>query len=205
MRSRYRFSALASLLGCAAVLTVHAQLLTIPEALERAGKSLSSGPSAPSGPVPTLDQVLSKTDTIVRGIVGQPRSYLSDDQMDVSTDYQILNPVILYKAAPTATKKPEMPTVTVTTLGGVITINGLSFTSAHEALPPLEPGTECLFLLSHIGSRYYVAGAYYGAFRISNGKLLRLTQKQGFAPEIHGARATQAGDEMVRRLSAIHR
>ena len=63
--------------------TTHAQLLTIPQALGRAGKSLSGGPSIRSGPAPTLDQVLGDTDMIVRGIVGEARSYLSEDQMIV--------------------------------------------------------------------------------------------------------------------------
>jgi hypothetical protein len=123
--------------------------------------------------------------------------------MDIYTDYVILNPVILYEATPTASKKPGLPAMTVTAPGGVITLNGLSFTRIHEALPPFESGTECLFLLSHVGRRYYVAGTYYGVFRISSGKLMRLTKKQGFATEVHGGLVTQAGDEIVRRLKAI--
>lgn len=50
-----------------------------------------------------------------------------------------------------------MPAVTVTVPGGTITINSLTFTSLHEALPSLDPGTECLLLLKRVGDTYRVA------------------------------------------------
>jgi hypothetical protein len=97
-----------------------------------------------------------------------------------------------------------MPTMTVTILGGTITMNGLSFTSRHEALPFLEPGAEGLFLLKEVGNRYHLAGMYLGAFGIAEGKLTSLTKRQGFAPELRGALATQAAANMVARVRALH-
>src|SRR5579862_3069057 len=98
-----------------------------------------------------MDQVLSVTDLLVRGVVGPPESYLSDDQMDVYTDYPIADPVVLYEAPAVESKTAAVQTVTVTLLGGVITIDGLSFTSKHQALPLLQVSTECMFLLRKIG------------------------------------------------------
>jgi len=184
--------------------TVHAQQETIPERLSRLGRSISSGPSIPSGLGPTLDHILADTDTIVMGVVGEPRSYLSDDQMAVYTDYQLRNPAFLYQAALTGSTKPELPTVTVTILGGTITMNGLSYTRKDEALPSLEPGTEGLFLLKRVGNRYHIAGTYYGAFRIAEGRLTPLTKAQGFAPELQGGLVTQAAASMVARATALH-
>jgi len=143
------------------------------------------------------------TDLVVRGIIGEPRSYLSDDEMDAQTDYEILSPVILYRAAATTSEQRATRAVTVTMLGGLIVINRLSFTSRHEALPRWEPGTEGLFLLSQVGSRFLIAGAYYGVFGVSDGTLRPLTKKQGFAPEMYDASVAQASDEIVRRLKAL--
>ena len=203
MRNDHRVSSLGPLLILTLAATLHAQLLPIPQALIRAGKSLSSGPSMPSGPAPALDDILRDTDTIVRGVVGEPTSYLSDDEMDVYTDYQLRNPVFLYQAVITASKKPDVPTATVTVLGGTITSNGLSFTSKHEALPLLEPGTECVFLLKHVGNHYYVAGMYYGVFRVTGAGLAPLTIKASFAPELRGIPVSQAAEQMVTRTGAL--
>jgi hypothetical protein len=86
------------LLVFALAATIDAQLQTIPEMLRTAGESMSGGPTIPSGVAPTLDRVLADTDMIVTGVVGQPRSYLSDDQRDVYTDYPLSNPAFLYQA-----------------------------------------------------------------------------------------------------------
>jgi hypothetical protein len=185
------------------VSSVVAQLATIPQQLARAGHSLASSASVPSGVPPAMDQVLSVTDLLVRGVVGPPESYLSDDQMDVYTDYPIADPVVLYEAPAVESKTAAVQTVTVTLLGGVITIDGLSFTSKHQALPLLQVSTECMFLLRKIGGRYFVAGNYYGVFRITSGKLSRLTNRDNFAREVDGALATKAGDDMVERLRAL--
>lgn len=185
--------------------TIHAQLATIPEQLAREGRSLSAGPSIPSGLAPPFDRILGDTDVIVRGLVGEPRSYLSDDQLDVYTDYPLINPVVLYQSALVTATKPGMPTVIVTLLGGRIMINGLTFTSTHEALPSLEPGEECLFLLKRIGDRYRVAVTYFGVFRIAGEKLTPLVKISEFASEYRDAPAGQAAAEMVARLRTLRR
>jgi len=97
MRPTVRVSAL--MLSAVALATMaHAQVLTVPQALASAGVSLQGGPTSPSGPLPTLDRILLKTDLIVSGVIGESRSYLPDDQMDVRTDYEVLAPIILYES-----------------------------------------------------------------------------------------------------------
>jgi hypothetical protein len=202
MRPTLRVSALM-LFAIALATTAHAQVRTVPQALARAGESLHGSRTSPSGPLPTLDRILLKTDLVVSGVIGESRSYLSDDQMDVRTDYEILAPVILYESV--AIPAGQLPTrpVTVTMLGGVITINGLTYTSTHRALPRLESGTEALFLLRQIGSRFFIGGAYYGVFGMLGGKLMPLSTKQGFAQELYDLPVAQATDEIVRRVTAL--
>src|SRR5256885_1953912 len=131
MRTHSR-AVLALAVACTIGTIVHAQrLLTIPESLANAGKSLWSGPSIPSGPSPTLDDILHQTDAVVRGMIGPGHSYLSEDQHDVYTDYPILNPVVLFERSPRTLGTPGVPSPMVTIYGGVITINGLTYTRSH--------------------------------------------------------------------------
>src|SRR6266850_255444 len=121
---------------CVASLTsvLQAQLLTIPEALAKAGRSLSSGPSVPSGPAPSIDQVLAETDLIVRGVLGEPTTRLSDDQMEVYIEYPLRNAVIRYNAISNGMPAARPSSLLVTVLGGTFIINGLTFKSVHGAL-----------------------------------------------------------------------
>lgn len=185
---------------------IHGQLLTIPEALSRFGKSLSGGPTLPSGPTPTVNQILAITDLIVRAVLSGPTSYLSDDEMDVYTDYPLQHAVILYQVQESPRPRvSQEPAVTVTMLGGAVTINRLTFTSKHEGLPLIPPGTECLLLLKQVGNRYFIAGTYYGAFRIVNGTLTRLVHREEFAPELNGASASSAEQDLVSRVASMRR
>lgn len=198
---RYSRFVTASFITVAFVGNVRAQLATIPQQLARVGESLHGGPSIPSGPSPTIERILAHTDLIVRAVVGHPRSYLSDDQMDVQTDYLFDAVLLLYQGVPI---EPDVLSLTVTMLGGTITMSGLTFTSKHEGLPLIEPGTDCLLLLKKVGNAYQVAGTYYGAFRISGEKLVPLTGDKGFARQLVGVPAGPAIEELVAQARALH-
>ena len=195
----------ASLIALVSVTPVNAQLATIPEQLARAGHSLSSGASVPSGLAPSVDDILAETDLIVRGIVQQPRSYLSDDQMEVFTDYSILNPTIFYQSEKAASVALNMPGIVVTLIGGTVAIDGLRFTSTPQALPRLDAGSDCLLLLKAHRGRYHLAGDYFGAFRIMSGRIMPLVNKQGFASDYANADIGEARKELVQRVRTLHR
>ncbi len=83
---------------------------------------------------------------IVYGTIGEGRSYLSDDQRDVYTDYPINEPVFAYRSELASIPAGRVVQgVTVTQLGGTVTVNGVAFTQTEPALPPLEAGTRGLF------------------------------------------------------------
>src|SRR3989304_5341194 len=100
MRSQHSTRSLSALISFLIAGTISAQDVrpTIPDVLAREGKSLSGFMTVPSGPTPSLTEVLGDADTVVKGLVGDSRSYLSDDQRDVYTDYVIVNPLFLYQA-----------------------------------------------------------------------------------------------------------
>lgn len=142
---------------------------------------------------------------IVRGVVGQPRSYLSDDQVDVLTDDPLLKPTVLFQNDATSLGlAAEREGVTVTVRGGTIEINGLTFTSKHAALPGLEPGSEEILCLKRVGSRNLIALTFYGAFRVESQGLAPLSRKQGFAPEIEHVPSATVIAELVARARSLH-
>lgn len=179
---------------------------TIPEILARAGTSVERQVGIGSGYPPSVSEILRDTDAILRGFVGEPKTYLAKDKKEVYTDYRIDRPTFLYysqskTSAPASS--PGIQDVVVTLPGGTIEINGLRFTSLHKELPRLEPGAESVLLLKRVGDRYRIAGEYYGAFRIANSKLVPLTKKQGFATEYRDLSAFQAVENLVSQFRAL--
>ena len=85
---------------------ISADTLTIPDELSRAGVSLLHTVGDESGLPPTMTQILDETDTVVKGKVGTPRSYLSDDQREIYTDYAISNPEFLYESDVATSTRP---------------------------------------------------------------------------------------------------
>jgi hypothetical protein len=160
----------------------------------------------PSGPAPSIDAVLSRVDTVVRGTVGDSRSYLSPDQRDVWTDYQIINAIVLYQKRLSPTKTPGMiPTVSVTLRGGALTVNGRAFVARESGLPELPKGAECLFLLTHDNGKYVIAGRYYGAFAIRDDRVVPLTKKEGYAIEFSDVSISRVVSDVLDRLRAMQR
>jgi hypothetical protein len=180
------------------------QLLTIPELLARFGRPLSSGPTVPSGPAPSLDDVARDTDVLARGTVGESTSYLSPTSTEVYTDYVLLLPSVLYGSfdIPSLGAKSTR-SIVVTIIGGQITINGLTYTSRHEALPELPKGADCLFMLKRMGDKYILARTYYGAFDLSTGKAIPLAQKRGFTTGLEQEDATVSAERISRRVAEL--
>src|SRR5258708_28836061 len=59
-------------------------------------------------------------------------------------------PTFLYQTQPSAFPRPGIAAaITVTQLGGTITVNGQSFKQTEQGLPPLLPGTDGLFFGLH--------------------------------------------------------
>jgi hypothetical protein len=152
-----------------------------------------------------VEQVLAKTDLVVRGVVTQTRSYLSPDEREVYTDYEIRTPSIPYRASVvTLPKGGNASPVTVTLLGGTVELNGLQFKSEYEGLPALASGEEYILLLESTGGRYFIAEQYFGAFRIIDGRVEPSTRKAGFANELKGRPTTETIALLVAGAARAH-
>lgn len=177
---------------------------TIPEKVARGvyGRVFN----VPSGKSPTVDEVLATTDMIVRATVGAPRSYLSDDQTLVYTDYPLNNAVVLYATEAATARKPG-PTraVTITQRGGTVTIGESKYTQSEAALAPfVAAGSEYLFLLERRGDKYFPAHTYLGAFLVTEGKVVPLAKKR-FAPEYRREPVSVVMQDLMNRLHKARR
>ena len=180
---------------------------TIPEALARHGSSLERSVSGGCGaPHPRFRELLlATTDLVVRGVVRETRSYLSPNQQDVYTDYEISRPRVLYRSGSTSGGKPGMDFITVTLLGGTIEVNGLTFKSIHHALPSLHSGEEHILLLRQSDSRFFIAGNYFGAFRVVHGRVEPSGEKAWFAQKYRGMPAAGAARALAAAAARAHR
>lgn len=199
----YKFVLVILMGTLGAIAPAAAQQETIPQAIARGATGRVS--SAGSGVLANPPNFLADTNLIVRGVVGEPRSFLSDDEMNIYTEYPLLNTVTLYDSDVTASARPgpvSRRPIAVVQLGGTMTINGREFRQFEEALPPLRPGTECLFLLQRIGERHYIVGFYHGALAIVDGKLQPLAARPIFESEYSGLTLSQGIATIVDRVHA---
>ena len=206
MHIRHRGRLIALLVGASFLSApVYAQEETIPETIARGVTGRFQ--TTPSGKVPELSNALKHVELVVRGTVGKPTSELSSDLRRVYTNYPIENVSVLYGVpalpAKTQTQPGRTIPVTVTLRGGTITINGTEFRDVEQALPGLEPGTECVFLLVRYEDHYFPLGFYLGAFQIAEGTLRPVSTRFGhFAPEYREMPTAAAVNDLITRTRA---
>lgn len=174
---------------------------TIPQALARGATGRVTTPG--SGNPPSIESVLRETDLIVRGTVGEPRSYLSDDERDVYTEYTMTKPAILYATISLSSRGPgPVQQIAVSQLGGTLVVNGQTFTQTEQGLPLLRAGSEMLLLLQRVGNRWHIVKTFYGAFAIENGSLRPLGRPR-FAAEFRGVETTAGITQLLARSKAV--
>jgi hypothetical protein len=147
-----------------------------------------------------VHSLLDTTDMLVLGRLGEPQSYLSDDQMRVFTDYQLNEPDVFFERTPSVAAPVGSPrSIIVTQRGGTINVQGIWFTESHDALKPLKPGSEVLCLLKRAGAKYQITGYVedYGVFAVENDLLKPLYSREDFAPDYRGRPLRDAVQSMV--------
>jgi hypothetical protein len=197
----YWIGALA-VLGSIALLS--AQRRTIPDLVASGGGW--APPSIPSGGPPSLRQVALLADTVVRGTVGPAApSYLSPEQDEIYTDFEIRNPIVLYERETPSTSQPGAPrSILVTVRGGTMNFSGTPFSQQYPGQPVMTQGRERLFLLRKTDSKYRIASDYFGVFEIVGNKLVQLSPKQGFAHELDSLSVDASIREIVAALRGPH-
>jgi hypothetical protein len=134
-----------------------------------------------NSPIPNLSMVTTEAALIVRGLVTQVRTRLSDDERIVVTEYEI-TPVRFYKSSLISLADapgPSKPLV-VRRPGGALTIDGLQLETNVDEFPEsesLREGEEVFLFLSPDATKgnFRLTHGAFGAYRISSGQVAAMT------------------------------
>ena len=151
---------------------------------------------------------LKNADLIVRGTVaGDSVAYLSPDGVDVLTDYRLNNAQVIFPTGALPSPRPGMlpAPLAVTQLGGSTIVEGKRVTVHHKGLPPLEAGTDGVFVLKRRGDTYRIAGDYVGAFAIERGVVVPLTAGHPVVDKYRGRSVSQLVSELTESLRSVSR
>lgn len=131
----------------------------------------------------TLDEVITASEVVIEGIVTLTRTYLSDDECTIMTEYAVAVTEIIRGVLPKPSN-PGAPFV-VTTEGGDVTIKGTRASVRYAQLLPFRSGQHLILLLSrsvqNAKSTYTITEEFWGAFDVSDGRVKHLLQSAGNA------------------------
>lgn len=126
------------------------------------------------------DELMQAGELVVEGIVQPSRSYLSDDGCTVLTDYSLTLTHVHRGQVPSAKKPGAAESLTVTSIGGEMTIDGVRVMFRSVELPPFTRGQHVLFVLTRASDgSYRLAKGVYGAFAVEGGRVKHLLRSDG--------------------------
>ena len=156
--------------------------------------------------LPPFEVLVSDSDLIVQGSLKKRLSYLSSDEQEMYTDYEVLPDHVIAERRVLSTSRPEpaMPVI-FRVRGGEMTISGVVVKVYQEEFLPL-PVDRPLFLFLKYNERirkHELLTHLGAAFELDAGKRLKALTK---TPHPHPPRHVGMGvDEVVREIRASRR
>lgn len=149
----------------------------------------------------TMAELSQSSDLVVQATLTRLRSYVSDNNMTVFTDYEIVPARILHSRVSSVAAAPgPQPRLTLTVLGGETIINGTEVTVRNSKLKPIKQGAVFLIFANRVKageSRYLLTKGSAGIFEVINGERVEpLFKRIDPDPEVDGV----ALPEIVRRI-----
>jgi hypothetical protein len=153
--------------------------------------------------------MVQRSDMIVRGTLSNPHAYLSADQTELYTDYQLLPAqVIADRGMPRDKRLPGAPPpVIVRQWGGETTIDGVKVKIYDENLKPLPTDTQLLLFLVYDQSaaKYDLCDGVAGAFELRGGDArLRHLLVPSSGPTYRHRHGTPLSD-VIREINSMNR
>jgi hypothetical protein len=128
------------------------------------------------------DELMVAGELVVEGIVQPIRSYVSGDGCTVLTDYSLALTHVHRGRVPAAKKPGAAELLTVTTVGGETSVDGVRVIVRYEQLAPFAPGQHVLFVLTRASDgSYRLAKGSFGAFAVEAGRVKHLLRSAGGA------------------------
>lgn len=131
---------------------------------------------------PSLDDLVRSSTLVVRGTLRRLRTYLSEDQTTLLTDYEVLPRQRVARSGPAPTiKSPGTMRVIFTQWGGETTINGVEVVVAELSLRPFVDGSEVILFLREQGAtgKFELVHDFAAAFDVTSNRV----QPQLASPE----------------------
>lgn len=124
---------------------------------------------------PSFDEIVRRADLIVDGLVTPQITYLSDDQVDLYTDYVVTLGRVFAARRPVQVS-PGAPGIVLRQFGGRTTINGVEVSEVDQNMPPLAAGRHVILLLIYNEAlrKYELPSEIAGAFEVYGGKITPL-------------------------------
>lgn len=153
-------------------------------------------------PIP-FDAFVESADLIVCGSLVRIGTYLSNDERELYTDYEVLaDDVISSRREQLAALQGHRPLV-VRQWGGELNLHGVDVKITDENFPPMPTGVRLLLLMSYEPEtgKYTITGKFGGVFAIRRGgELVHLVRPRvAFYELLNGAQVSRVLAEMRRR------
>ena len=99
--------------------------------------------------IPSFEEIVAKADLVVQGIVSSQRTYLSDNGMELYTDY-VITPTRLFfsKEIFTSTTPGQAQVLTVKRWGGQMVVDGVNVSAIDRDAARFTPGGQVVILLA---------------------------------------------------------
>jgi hypothetical protein len=121
----------------------------------------------------SYENMLARTDIVVIGSAKRLRTYLSENQRELYTDYEISPVRILFQAfSPSSARPGVIEPIVLTVWGGHTTIEGVEVVIEDADAPVLEGQSSLLLHLSRESNgKYKLANDVTGASSVVNGRV----------------------------------
>ncbi len=121
-------------------------------------------------PITLFSALLDSTDLIVRGRIGSAHSRLSDDETDIHTTFEILEPNVLFSARPQDFENARESGLSITLHGGSVWLVGFTPSIWDHDEPVLNSGDDVILCLRTDGGRPRLA-MFGAAFAVANDRI----------------------------------
>jgi len=128
---------------------------------------------------PSFEEIVAKADLIVHGRAVAIKTYLSNDQMHLYTDYVITPIRVMLQGSIVPGSVPGTPAqIVVKQFGGETTINGVRVSDQDDELPPFQNGAELILVLAFdkAEGKYRLVTDATGAFLVNGNQIAPLAR-----------------------------
>lgn len=150
----------------------------------------------------TFEETIENADLVVHGTVAPMRTYLSDDQKELYTDYAITPLRVVFQRHVVGSQVPGVAQpIVVKRWGGRMVIDGVQVTVEDMNLASFENGAELVLILrSSEDGKYRIAKEIAGVLGVRGGLISPTIRSVLKSEQLMGMTVAQFEAEVVRRL-----